>query len=923
MEPLIYEVYALRYATHAERQASENFIAHDDRHSGPMPLAFYLWAIKGPGRTLVVDTGFDENMAHKRGRIFLHNPAHLLADIGIAPSDVTDVIITHMHYDHCGNLGLFPNARYHIQEAEMAYCTGRAMTYALLRRPFEADNIKEAIDCLFQDRLVIHEGDSDLGGGIRLHKVGGHTKGLQVVSVPTRRGQLVLASDAAHYWANLNRRSPFPIVVDVQEMLAAYDTLERLADGPYHVIPGHDPKVLELFPHVAHNPDIAMLHASPVTGQSSRQTITENGTEHESTSRIAIIGMGPRGISLLEHLLKQVDGGHLPRQIEVLMIDPGPCGEGSHPSVQYEDLLVNTVASQVSIFANDSLIGGRPGPSLTEWARQAGYRRFGDRYRLAQHGEGEAISDHDYLPRSVLGRYLGWAFAQISQSLPANVRIRHVKQRVSDVAERPNNTFSLFLDDGTELTADYVVLATGHGTRAPTEYDFQRDIFARRAATRNPHAAYFLSPYPTDRLEPIGNQACVAIQGMGLTAYDVISSLTTARGGSFSENGHHRIYKPSGQEPKILLFSRNCLPFAARGTNQKGLAGSHAASFFTRDAVEALRATALVERGNPQLDFEHEVLPLIKTEMAYAYRMAQSGTGVGGRGFVPTTEESEAIDRLLDPLSFHDFTSFEQFNDFFLRHVEEDLQHAYLGNLTSPLKAATDVLRDTRDALRAAVEFGGLTPDSHRLFVETFVATTNRIAFGPPKQRNAELLALMDAGVLSLAGGPGNEVLTDQERNQFCIVNRFGEATTKHYADVLICARLDPYSPLTDSSALSRNLLNRGIARPHMNGNYHPGGLDINPGLQVINSKGRAHKRFWALGIPVEGPHFYTHALPRPLKQSRFCQDAEQCATQLLAAISADCAGALVLTSPEGAESEWSQPEPQARAVEITAVASA
>lgn len=873
-----YEVYALRYALHQGRQASENFIAHDDQHSGPMPLAFYLWAIKGNGRTIVVDTGFDEHMATKRGRTFLNAPALLLADIGIEANDVTDVIITHMHYDHSGNLGLFPNARYHIQEAEMAYCTGSAMTFGLLRKPFEVENVKDAIDCLFDDRMVFHDGDADLGGGIRLHKVGGHTKGMQVVSIPTQRGQVVLASDAAHYWVNITRRSPFPIVVDVQDMLAAYGTMERLVDSPDHIIPGHDPLVLQRFPRLAHNPDIALLHLAPTQAPARRDATAGDTT-------IAIVGMGPRGLSILDQLCQQLAHDSSQAPIRILLFDNKPCGQGSHCAHQHDDLLINTVASQVSIFARDRQLNGHPAPSLTEWARQEGYRRVAGKFQKAQPGMGEAISDHDYLPRKLLGEYLAWAFRQISALFNRNVSLAHITAHVEDIVAGPEGTYRLALGDGTTYTANYAVLATGHGVRKATAADANLQAFAEVARKTNPHAAYFPAPYPVTQLQDIAPGTCVAIQGLGLTAYDVISTLTIARGGRFSGEGRHLVYHPSGREPRILLVSRNCLPFAARGTNQKGLAGSHAAAFFTVAAVQALQQDASARRGSPQLDFEREVLPLIKLEMAYAYRLAERNQNVDSASFAPSQTERDAIDRLLDPLHDQTFEDFQHFARFFREHLEQDLDHAFLGNLSSPLKAAADVLRDTREALRAAVEFGGLTPDSHKIYVDTFVPATNRIAFGPPKQRNAELLALMDAGVVSVTGGPGNQLVLGPDHARFRITNSFKLENFEALADVLIAARLDLYSPLTDQSKLAHTLLANGIARPYLNGGYHPGGLDITPTLQVIDANGKAHEHLWAIGFPVEGPHFYTHALPRPLKDSRFCQDAATCVEQLVQAL--------------------------------------
>jgi len=275
MSKIVYEVYALRYATHAGRHASENFIFSDFHDDVLMPLDFFMWAIKGRDQVIIVDTGFDAETAKKRQRTYLQSPVEMLREIGINADDVTNVVITHMHYDHCGNLMAFPNARFHIQDDEMAYCTGRCMGHEALRKPFEVKDVINAIQCLFEGRLVFHKGNSKLADGIFLHQLGGHTKGLQVVTVPTVRGEIVLASDAAHYWDNIRERSPFPIVVDVEGMLEAHEKIEALADGPYHIIPGHDPKVLEIFPKLPGNNNIALLHVQPVfPNQGNIQNVT-------------------------------------------------------------------------------------------------------------------------------------------------------------------------------------------------------------------------------------------------------------------------------------------------------------------------------------------------------------------------------------------------------------------------------------------------------------------------------------------------------------------------------------------------------------------------------------------------------------------------------------------------------------------------
>ncbi|HXQ12886.1 MAG TPA: N-acyl homoserine lactonase family protein [Caulobacteraceae bacterium] len=265
--PAPYEVYAIRYARHADRTARQNFIG-DDAHDGPSPLDFFVWLARGEAGTFLVDTGFDDAMAARRGRDLLTPVAEGLAALGVDAGAVKDVIITHMHYDHAGNHALFPAARYHLQDDEMAYATGRWMTHAALRQAYTADDVAEMVRKVFADRVVFHAGDAELAPGLSLHLIGGHTQGMQVVRIWTRRGWLVLASDAAHLYANMDEGRPFPIVHDVAAMLEGHRTLKRLASHDDLVIPGHDPLVLERFrpPDPALAGLTARLDADPVGG---------------------------------------------------------------------------------------------------------------------------------------------------------------------------------------------------------------------------------------------------------------------------------------------------------------------------------------------------------------------------------------------------------------------------------------------------------------------------------------------------------------------------------------------------------------------------------------------------------------------------------------------------------------------------------
>jgi glyoxylase-like metal-dependent hydrolase (beta-lactamase superfamily II) len=218
-----YEIYAVHYAHNPNARRANNFIGGDP-HDGPMPLDYFVWVIKGPERTFVFDTGFDAPMGAKRQRQFVRSPSVGLKAIGVEPSDVRDVILSHMHYDHCGNYDLFPRARYHLQDIEMAYCTGRCMCHAGLRAPFEEEDVVAIVRKLFEGRVVFHDGVEELAPGLSVHHVGGHSKGLQVVRVWTRRGWMVLASDASHFYANMEEGRAFPIMHSHEATLEGYAT---------------------------------------------------------------------------------------------------------------------------------------------------------------------------------------------------------------------------------------------------------------------------------------------------------------------------------------------------------------------------------------------------------------------------------------------------------------------------------------------------------------------------------------------------------------------------------------------------------------------------------------------------------------------------------------------------------------------------
>jgi glyoxylase-like metal-dependent hydrolase (beta-lactamase superfamily II) len=241
-----YEIFAIRYARRDARR-QDHFVGGDP-HDAPMPMDYFTWVIRNGERVVLVDTGFTAEVAAQRKREHLRCPVESLKLLGIAPESVRDVVQTHLHYDHVGNFDKFPSARFHLTDKEMAFATGRYMKYAKFRHSFEVDDVVGMVRLTYKGRVEFYDREAELAPGISIHPVGGHTPGLQVVRVRTARGWVVLASDAAHYYENMMTDRPFSTAWHLGDMVEAYRTVERLADSPRHIIPGHDPFVMRQYP---------------------------------------------------------------------------------------------------------------------------------------------------------------------------------------------------------------------------------------------------------------------------------------------------------------------------------------------------------------------------------------------------------------------------------------------------------------------------------------------------------------------------------------------------------------------------------------------------------------------------------------------------------------------------------------------------
>ncbi|MBV1925828.1 MAG: N-acyl homoserine lactonase family protein [Rhodobacteraceae bacterium] len=252
-----WEVLAIHYAT--TEVENRNISLIQDQHDLPGRLDFFIWVIRNDTACYVVDTGFALDEGARRGREMTRHPCDSLRDIDIDADSIKDVIISHLHYDHAGNMAAFPAAQFHLQEAEMAYGTGKCMCVHHMRKPFHVEDVVTAVRMVYSDRVCFHDGDVRLADGLSLHLIGGHSRGLQVLRVETGDRVIVVASDALHYSHYLDDQNAFPLHADLEEVIAGYDRLRELAGPDGLILPGHDPDVLQRFRPV--RPDVPAVLA--------------------------------------------------------------------------------------------------------------------------------------------------------------------------------------------------------------------------------------------------------------------------------------------------------------------------------------------------------------------------------------------------------------------------------------------------------------------------------------------------------------------------------------------------------------------------------------------------------------------------------------------------------------------------------------
>lgn len=252
-----YEIYALRYATLPNFPVAELVAGADP--SRKMDIAMMVWLVRGNGHNILVDTGFYHDRFFKDWKVNdFTKPSETLARIRLKREDITDVIVTHMHWDHADGVDLFPNARVWIQKDELEYHAGEAWQSKDASDGIDADDVLTLVKLNTQGKVGLVNGDAQpILPGITCYTGGKHTYQSQYVGIETAAGTVILASDNMYLYENLEKQRPIASTIDMASNARAQARMKELAARSEFIIPGHDPAVFTRFPNPA--PGVAKI----------------------------------------------------------------------------------------------------------------------------------------------------------------------------------------------------------------------------------------------------------------------------------------------------------------------------------------------------------------------------------------------------------------------------------------------------------------------------------------------------------------------------------------------------------------------------------------------------------------------------------------------------------------------------------------
>lgn len=650
-----------------------------------------------------------------------------------------------------------------------------------------------------------------------------------------------------------------------------------------------------------------------------------------STPSIALIGLGPRGVSTLERMIAQLNSiTDPPQQLDLHLIDDAQHGGGKVWDIAQPSILcMNTFAHGMTLFAEPGATVSAPvveGPTIYEWVRL----HLGDESEVSEEKlayvkahpldpavnerfsveELEAIKPASYPPRALYGYYLLWYFNSIVADVPEWVHVVAHKARATRI-DKGESVDTISLSNGVTINADATIAVTGWQEQGPSK----QDLWIKDQLGKDPRLNWIPADNPIDQdIDSIKDNENVLARGLGMGFFDILILTTVGRGGRFVEDSsvpEGLRYEATGKEPHFYASSRRGYPFMPQ-SDDRGLP-EPAAIPRLKKAVAELST----REGERSIDYDVEVWPSVLRDAYHAYvstlaRVEPEALKTSEDEIVAAIDAAQidasatcngisAMDEIIEEHTTKKFSILKWINlipanfadagevtEYLVSRMEEDLAEAELGP-DSPMRAALWSIGWSRKPTQILGAEGRYTVESRHNMFDKAVNLGQMACSGPPIFRTRELLALVRAGIVTFIGG--NPLLdVDLQEGQWVMSSPTSGQHRYHGTTLLDAWVNKPDIRREPADELVRNLRDSGRLVPFTetteDGTELPTGSAAQHPVsrRVLTEDGSEDPRLHMVGIPAHSQYpDTTISPPIPGTDPWFIQETDKAAVSAVA----------------------------------------